>query len=90
MTIHQLWEQGINALPKGLKEEFGKPKMVLNVDKSTGIIIFQLRNKAVEYSVIKIGKLDRAMLPFLKTMQIAMRSNSQRNLFVGLIPDRRI
>ncbi|MES2456301.1 MAG: type IV toxin-antitoxin system AbiEi family antitoxin [Bacteroidota bacterium] len=82
MTVHQLWEQGINALPKVLKEEFGKPRMVLNADKSTGIIILRFRNKAVEYSVIKIPKLDYGMLSFLKTMQIAMRSNNQRKVLV--------
>lgn len=82
MTVHQLWEQGINALPKGLKEEFGKPSMALNADKSTGIINLRVRNKAVEYSMIKVSKIDHNMLPFLKTMQIAIRSNNQRNLFV--------
>jgi hypothetical protein len=82
MTVHELWEQGLNALPKALKEEFGKPRMVLNADKSTGIIILRFRNKAVEYSMIKTPKLDHSMLHFLKTMQIAMRSNNQRNLFV--------
>jgi hypothetical protein len=82
MTVHELWEQGINALPKGLKEEFGKPKMVLNADKSTGIITIRFRNKAVEYSLIKISKLDHSMLHFLKTVQIAMQSHNQGNLFV--------
>lgn len=33
MNVNQLWEQGIDALPKGFKEEFGKPRMVLNADK---------------------------------------------------------
>jgi hypothetical protein len=50
MTVYELWEQGINALPKSLKEEFGKPRIVLNADKSTGIVIVQFRNKAIEYS----------------------------------------
>lgn len=82
MTIHQLWDQGINALPEGIREEFGKPRIELNADKSSGIIILRFRNKAIEYSVIKVPKLDHGILPLLKTMQIAMRSNNQKNLFV--------
>jgi hypothetical protein len=82
MTVYQLWEQGINALPKSLKEEFGKPRIVLNADKSTGIVIVQFRNKAIEYSAIKVPKLDHGMLPILKTMQIATQSNNQRKVLV--------
>ena len=82
MTAHQLWNEGINALPKTLKDEFGKARFVLNEDKSTGIVISHFRNQAMEHSIIKVSKLDHGMLPFLKTMQIGMRSNSQRNLLV--------
>lgn len=82
MTIYQLWEQGIKALPKSLKEDFGKPRIVLNADKSTGIVIVQFRNKAIEYSAIKVPKLDHGMLPILKTMQIATQSNNQRKVLV--------
>lgn len=82
VTLHQLWNEGINALPKQLKAEFGKPHFVLNEDKGTGIIIVPFREKRIEYSVVKISKLDHGLLPFLKTMQIARQSQNHRNIFV--------